>query len=135
MTVITELTVRQRVDAGWAVMDAEDPGWWREDASLPVDLAVLDLDEVDLCILGQRCPLELRPADSDYTRPAPFWAYAYVLADVAGKAAEGTWDDVVAKWAAQHGFTTLSTSDGMHEEFAELGSEWFRRITERRAAA
>lgn len=41
------------VSAGEAVMDAADPGWWREDA---LSLEALDMEHGDTCVLGQRCP-------------------------------------------------------------------------------
>jgi hypothetical protein len=43
-----------RISAGAGVLDALDPGWWRDDAAPPVDVAALDMADHHACVLGQR---------------------------------------------------------------------------------
>jgi len=117
-------TITERVDRGEAVLDRRDPGWWREDAMPAIDLETLDLADGDKCILGQRCPLELRGgrdgAHSGYDRYSRHLSRKPLAMDA-------DW------WAVRHGFQAFS--DNLGGEYEELAAEWARRIRARRDAA
>lgn len=121
--------VTERVAAGAAFLDENDPQWWREDVDRAIDLEALDLGDDRMCVLGQRCPLEVLTAYHGtgenawavLERDSAYFAYGYQLCGA------GT----LLTWAHERGFTALLGLD----EFEELTAEWARVIRERRAAA
>lgn len=126
-------TVAERVALGEKFMNENDPGWWSAGAERAIDLDSLDLEETDLCVLGQRCPLEVLAARVKVEVAAldavdfgeAYDAYARHLSGVTG------WD--LFEWARDRGFT----ADGLApaETWADLTAEWKRVIADRRAAA
>jgi hypothetical protein len=104
------------VQLGAAFLDEHDPGWWRTDPPKgePINLDTLALDSDCECILGQRCPLELRdPIVS------PYMAYAYELRPIAERA------EMVPRWhvfAAMHGFALPPLPSG--EMWYERAAQW-----------
>ena len=132
-------TKRECVALGMAFFDETDPGWWREDIDRPIDLASLDLASTELCILGQRCPLEVlaaygsepvhRRRRAKESRENGFFAYAHVLSGVAvGPDGPEVAFDRLIDWAIERGFTARTEA-----EFKPLAAEWSQRIRERRA--
>ena len=126
-------TIAERVAAGTAFLDQHDPDWWKAGVERAIDLATLDLDEPALCILGQRCPVgvlaeycNLDPADEDELS-AEWWraytAYAIELSHIPDFCA-------LAEWGDRHGFSNSFSWD----TYLDLTAEWYRVITERRAA-
>ena len=69
-------TITERVAAGAAFLDQHDPEWWRADVEQAIDLDMLDLASTSHCVLGQRCPLDLRNAPY---APSPYDAMANSL--------------------------------------------------------
>jgi hypothetical protein len=122
-------TITERVAAGAAFLDEHDPDWWKAGVERAIDLDGLSLVEPDMCVLGQRCPLEMIAArchvpvaelDGD-DFDAAYHVYVRHLADIARRG------DVI-DWSEAHGFTT---GDG---DWDDLTAEWKRVITERRSA-
>jgi hypothetical protein len=108
-------TIAECVAAGAAFLDENDPEWWRADVANAIDLDALALESEHLCILGQRCPLEL---DSGYS---PYAVQAVRL---------GAKPNDVWAWAVDLGFALHADDETPH-----LTAEWARVIRERRAAA
>jgi hypothetical protein len=55
-----------RITAGAGLLDALDPGWWREDATPAVDVAALNMADPHTCLLGQRFARPLPPGPQPY---------------------------------------------------------------------
>lgn len=124
-------TIAERVAAGAAFLDGQDPGWWRE-----IDLESLDLGEPDLCVLGQRCPLTVLAAYCSTTPDDPdlaheswrnYTAYAEALS---GIQADGESVVDLIEWGDRHGFSNSASWNS----YPELTAEWQRVITTRREA-
>ena len=133
MTVITRIgqaEAARAVAKGAALMNREDPGWWRPDVDRAIDLGALSLGSPNRCILGQRCPLAIRPPDDDEDG-GPYWAYALALAGALPGETEDDRDYRVQVWALEHGFE----ADQWTVQYADLAAEWRRVISELRAAA
>lgn len=111
-------TITERVAAGMAFLDEHDPQWWRADVERAIDIDELNLRSGNLCVLGQRCPIE---ADCE-----PYLAYASYLSEIP-VSKPFTVDD----WARPLGFQ----ADNPDVDFDDLTDEWKRVITERRAAS
>lgn len=131
-------TVTERVAAGAAFLDEHDPEWWRADVDRAIDLDRLDLGDAGLCVLGQRCPVELAAAFRA-TCPEIEWddemdaAYSAYLVKLTGLAYDP--DDLesradLARWGDAHGFS--SSEDAW--DYPYLTAEWARVIRERRSA-
>jgi len=121
-------TAAASVAKGAALLDEKDPGWWRADTDRAIDLDELELEDAQRCVLGQRCPLVLRPGEQD-ANGGPFWAYALALAG-AEPGEEDEWlNRRVNAWAEEHGFEI-----GPDADYPELTAEWRKVITERRSA-
>lgn len=126
-------TIPERVTAGEALMDEQDPGWWRADAGPAIDLDLLDLEDTGMCVLGQRCPADVLIAwrgGEDGTRPlgGGYFAYGYRLAGIPGGPGDSG-DVPLFAWAVAHGFA------GESGEYRELTAVWARVIRARRSAA
>lgn len=126
-------TVTERVAAGAALMDETDPGWWRADVDRAINLAKLNMEYGDRCILGQRCPLEVltafigeAPRDED-DNELKYHAYAGKLMGAA------RCDVNLEDWAVAHGFNKPFRAEGM--EYTALEAEWTLVISARREAA
>jgi hypothetical protein len=132
MSTATGTAEADKVAAGEACMDENDPGWWRADVERAIDLDTLDLRTTDRCILGQRCPVEVLaahtgadPGDlSDDDRGEAYLAYAVHLSGLSGPQ--------FVQWVTGHGF---SASGADRKGWDRLTAEWRRGIIERRAAA
>lgn len=130
-----ETTTAERVAAGVAFLDEIDPDWWRADTENAIDLEQLNMGNGCMCILGQRCPLEIwtaAAADDDDDYDTPYWAWAAILSAAASY-------QIVDAWAAERGFQIpspcyIDDSDA-ESEYDALTKEWGRVIAERRAAA
>jgi len=123
------MSVGERVAAGAAVLDAKDPGWWRADVERAINLDMLDMLNGRLCVLGQRCPVEI------WARRERPWMTPYVVqvGRMSGLPVDqGVWENA-AGWVYAHGFAP--NDDDFHHPRERLESEWKRVITERRAAA
>lgn len=106
-------TISERVALGAAFLDEHDPQWWRADVERAIDLDRLDLALEDVCILGQRCPVE---ADDPYIK--------------FGAMLSGLWNSwEVDRWAVRFGFQ----AGGL--DYDDLTAGWRKVITERRAAS
>jgi hypothetical protein len=123
-------TVAECVEAGAAFLDDYDRGWWRADDGRAIDLGALDLSSGSNCVLGQRCPLEIRANDQLDT---PYYAWAKVIL--------GTGiDRAVDMWAAERGFQVfpyiegVREGDGEDDEYDALTAEWKRVIEARRSS-
>lgn len=123
-------TIAERVAAGAKFLDEHDRDWWRADVERAIDLDTLDLGTDELCILGQRCPLEAVVAfDTEY------YAQARRLSGLPGIFA-------INSWAVGFGFQAYANDtdadgepiDDELDEFDDLTAEWKRVITERRSA-
>lgn len=113
-------TIAERVAAGAAFLDVNDPEWWRADVERAIDLAVLAMSSGERCILGQRCPLSAVPAITRYT------AFASKLSGIPA----GSWASL-DDWAADVGF---NVPDDLEITWDGLAAEWARVIRERRSA-
>lgn len=118
-------TITERVAAGAAFLDEHDPEWWRE-----IDLDKLNLASSEVCVLGQRCPLEVLAdfervsvgeltEDDDIDR---YYAYGEALMRATGDQGR------VFGWAAELGFASEVGTYG------DLTAEWKRLIEARRSA-
>lgn len=116
--------VTERVAAGAAFLDEHDPEWWREGVERAIDLDSLDLGSGDLCVLGQRCPLELRSEEDE-----PYSMFGSALSGLFGGFR-------IDEWAMSLGFTCGHNLglDGTDREWDALTAEWALVIRERRAA-
>jgi hypothetical protein len=128
-------TITERVTAGGAFMDVNDPGWWRADTERAIDLATLNIAHGDACLLGQRCPLETLtaylggfPPEEEGDEECRYQAYAGVLSGRPRRDAEG-----LREWASALGFNRPFGGTGA--EYEELTAEWKRVIGTRREAA
>lgn len=125
-------TITGRVTAGAKFLDEHDPDWWRADVERAIDLRELDLSGGEVCILGQRCPLEMREA-----RPVGETSYSLYATALSGvpKGEVGALD----RWASALGFQMtpgwVDDPDWEDDEYEALTNEWRKVITERRAAA
>lgn len=128
--------VAERVAAGAAFLDEHEPGWWRADDKRAIDLDMLDMGTGDVCILGQRCPVEtLRvylgfPPMDEEDREFAYMAYAEQLS---GSPRGDRYP--LDLWAVAHGFNRpfdVCNPDAMSREYAALTAEWKRLITSRR---
>jgi hypothetical protein len=124
--------IAERVAAGAAFLDEHDPEWWRPDVDRAIDLERLDLGDASVCILGQRCPLEVlrsfrvsSPLAADDEESAD--AYDAYFKHLSGM---GSVEGI--QWGADHGFTFAI---GGQDNWRGLTAEWKRVITERRAAS
>jgi hypothetical protein len=129
--------ITERVALGAAFLDEHDEPWWRDDVDRAIDLDDLDLKRTDLCVLGQRCPLETLAAavnaDPDELCGLDFGEAFYVNAsrlaqllpplDPFGDRA------TLTEWAIPYGFVAAHPA-----EYPDLTAEWARVIRERRAA-
>jgi len=114
--------IAERVADGAAFLDKHDAGWWDPDADEAIDLDTLDLGNTRLCVLGQRCPLEVLSAYSDSACAGErYAAYAAHLTSDLGIDR--------FRWAMRMGF------NGDTKEYDDLTAEWKRVITARREAA
>ncbi len=100
--------IARRVARGAALLDEKRPGW---DAR--IDLAGLDLEDCELCVVGQLF-------GPGYGRGLPDGSYGY------GLEALGVLD-----CEYEYGFDR----EFLGEKFADLTAEWRRVITARRGAA
>lgn len=133
MTVIAE-----RVAAGAAFLDEHDPQWWRPDVDRAIDLDALNLAATSLCVLGQRCPLEvlailLKTDVEELDVIDMFDAYDAYSMHLSGLDGMG-----LAYWARDHGFTFISDpANGVDDpaDWDDLTAEWKCVITERRSAS
>jgi hypothetical protein len=131
-------TIAERVAAGAAFLDEHDPEWWRPDVERAIDLDALDLHDTGLCVLGQRCPLEVLSAHAgvdidelgSFGFSDAYFAYAKHLSGLTEPDGVAGW--ALLEWACVRGFIT---SDSDTEDWADLTAEWTRVITERRAAS
>jgi hypothetical protein len=130
MTAITG-----RVALGAAFLDEHDRDWWRADVENAIDLDKLSLASSEMCVLGQRCPLEMLAGynrvqvdelteDEDGDR---YYALGLTLMRAAGDRRS------LYQWATEHGFA--STFGGTSGQWGELTDEWKRVFAERRSAA
>ncbi|WP_431881785.1 hypothetical protein [Micromonospora chalcea] len=107
------LTPAARAAAGARLMDQHDPQWYHG-----VDLALLDIDDPDLCVIGQ--------TEGDfYDSSLVPWALGTVR---------------VERWAVSHGFRSepsLGEEDDPEDpgDKAELEKAWHHEITMRRNLA
>lgn len=121
--------VTERVAAGAAWLDENDPDWWRPDVDRAIDLAMLDLAHSGRCVLGQRCPVETLAdflgAEPDDDEGERYYAYLSSLGVDEG-------------WAVARGFCEAApaavTAAG-RGRWRLLTDEWKRVISERRAGA
>jgi hypothetical protein len=132
-------TIPERVTAGEALMDEQDPGWWRADAGPAIDPDLLDLEDTGMCILGQRCPLDALIAYHEArtgaaqarlradVRENAYYAWGYRLSGIPPEWAGAR--PGLFGWAVQHGFA------GEPGEYRELTAVWARVIRARRSAA
>lgn len=117
-------TITERVAAGAAFLDEHDPQWWRADVERAIDLDDLDLANGDSCVLGQRCPLEIRSDNATH-----FGSWVWILA---GSRDESTVED----WATSRGFqVSWGESPNGDRAYGRLTAEWKRVIGERRSAS
>jgi hypothetical protein len=120
-----------RVALGAAFLDEYDRPWWRSDVENAIDLDKLSLASSEMCVLGQRCPLEMLAGynrvlvaeltgDEDDDR---YYAFGHALMRAA--------DDrrSLYHWAIERGFTSESG------QWNDLTGAWKRLIIERRSAA
>lgn len=117
-------TVTERVAAGAAFLDEHDPEWWRADVDRAIDLDDLDLACGDCCVLGQRCPLEVRSDPETH-----FGSWVWILADSRDLL-------TVEEWATSRGFQ-VSWGESLKGDraYGLLTAEWKRVIAGRRAAS
>jgi hypothetical protein len=130
--------ITERVALGAAFLDEHDEGWWREDVDRAIDLDRLNMECGDVCVLGQRCPLETLTAYVGYT-PDPdepddaddlefrYHAYALRLSGISPR-------EPMENWAVAHGLNRPFGGGG-GAEYRELTAEWKRLLIERRTAA
>jgi hypothetical protein len=131
-------TIAERVALGAAFLDEHDPEWWRADVERAIDLDRLDLGDAGLCILGQRCPLELAAAFCarwpevkwDDELDAAYSAYLVELTGLGYVAHDLDSRADLARWGDEHGFS--ASEDFL--SYPELTAEWARIIRERRSA-
>lgn len=124
--------VNERVAAGAKFLDEHDPQWWRADVERAIDLDRLDMATGDVCVLGQRCPLDTLelylgyPVEDNDDREFGYHAYAYRLN-------KGFHDrEALDTWAVDHGFNR--PFGNASDEYDALTAEWAKVITERRSA-
>ena len=110
--------VDERVTAGAAFLDVNDPGWWREDAEPVIDLDRLNLRDGDDCVLGQRCPRARTLCNR----------YSAQFERLTGKNASAEHG-----WAIRHGF--ILPREKSRDEWADLTLAWHVLISERRKLA
>jgi hypothetical protein len=127
-------TITERVAAGAAFLDEHDPEWWRPDVDGAISLDTLDLMNGNLCVLGQRCPLE--------TSDCPFYVQAGRVSGIAADYAGRDWDHqevaelLIDEWAKPLGFQAFGLlAEERADDFAALTVKWKRVITERRSAS
>jgi hypothetical protein len=120
-------TIAERVAAGAAHLDVHDPEWWRADVDRAIDLSTLYLSSPRLCILGQRCPLEVLSAAE--RGMSSFYAYAVELSGLTNRSLD--------RWAADRGFEVADDEDFADdsEEYAALTIAWINVIAARRSAS
>ena len=126
-------TIAERVAAGAAYLDEHDPEWWRADVERAINLGKLDMATGDVCVLGQRCPLETLERylgyaiEDDDEREFGYHAYATRL--------NGGFSDRedMETWAVAHGFNR--PFGNLPSEYDDLTAEWKRVITDRRATS
>lgn len=124
--MITEMRPYEaEVAAGFAELEAANPGWWRADAKHPVNLNTLAMYRGDRCILGQACPF-------DWDAPMPYTTYLRILMPGDPHAAD--------RWAAARGFTLAEDPDGedrdaFHDQWKALADEWTHIIQQHRDEA
>jgi hypothetical protein len=119
-----------RVAAGFAFLEAHDPGFWRTGIEREIDLARLDLESPCGCVLGQRCPVE---ALIGHQRAVtPYEAFGARLSGLPVRRI-GDLDD----WAVPLGFSAVDDddTDATDEDFYRLTAEWRRVIKSRRDEA
>lgn len=127
-------TIPERVALGEAFMDEADPKWWRADTERAIDLDRLDLADSGLCVLGQRCPLEVAAAyracwpdtNWDDEIDAAYSACALWLTERDPGGFEG---DDLARWGDEHGFSASYDA----ADYPKLTAEWVRVIRSRRS--
>lgn len=128
--------IATRVAAGAAFLDQADPEWWTQNPTTgpAIKLERLRMSDGDSCILGQRCPLELR--DDDEAGRLPFTIYAAQLSGL-GQSYRVAFH--VDAWAVplgfQAGYYDPWDDQQANMEYMQLGNEWRRVITARRSAA
>ncbi len=76
-----------RITAGAALLDALDPGWWREGATPSVDLAALNMADTRPCLLGQRFTHPAPAADRPRLGLQPYETGLLILGVLPGNAA------------------------------------------------
>jgi len=124
----TKTPAAERVAAGFAFLEVRDPGFWRTGIEREIDLDELDLESPRLCVLGQRCPLEVFKAAT----LTPYEAFGARLSGLP-VARLGDLD----AWAVPLGFQAVDDddTDAMDEDFYLLTAEWRRVIKARRDEA
>jgi hypothetical protein len=128
--------ITERVALGGAFLDETDRDWWREDVDRAIDLGDLDLKRTDLCVLGQRCPLETLAASLGIDGPdelclVDFGDAFYVNASRLAHLLADPFTDraTLTEWAIPYGFVAAHPA-----EYPDLTAEWAKVIRERRAA-
>lgn len=105
--------IAPRVARGVAVLDRHDPDWWRPDVEGAISVTRLRMEDLRLCLLGQRYGSLARPVNTDpYRRTSPYRTGLRVL---------GLRQDQ----AAAHGFTGVD---------AELLTPYWQQVIVRRRA-
>lgn len=113
-------TIEERVARGAAWLDDVLPDWWK---THEIDLDSLDMSDSCQCVIGQLYPLPVGEDDPD---------------DGLGgfdRAVERTWFDLTYPAARERGLLAVGGVAERPVEYLQLGDEWRRVITERRAAA
>jgi hypothetical protein len=128
--------ITERVALGAVFLDETDGGWWRADVDRAINLDDLDLKRTDLCVLGQRCPLETLAAAVGIDDPGElddldFGEAFYVNASRLACLLADPFKDrsTLTEWAIPYGFVAAHPA-----EYPDLTAEWARVIRERRAA-
>jgi hypothetical protein len=124
--------ITERVALGAAFLDEHDPDWWKADVDRAIDLDKLSLASSEMCVLGQRCPLEMLAAYNrvqvdELTEDADggdrYYAFGLALMRAAGDPRS------LFHWAIERGFADDSG------QWNDLTAAWKRVFIERRSVA
>lgn len=110
-------TVAGRVAAGAAFLDEREPGWWQR-----IDLDRLEMASECRCVLGQLS-----------TDVAPWWPDVVREFGLRRAAATFSDDPRLCDWELGFNVSLARGKQEQDRECAELGAEWKRVITARRA--
>ncbi len=115
--------IAERVAAGVAWLDDVLPDWWK---THEIDLDALDMSDGCQCVVGQLYPFDEDDIEHDIEDDglSPFDA-----------AVNRYWFDLTYPAARERGLLAVGDLYERPDEYIELGDEWRRVITERRAAA